>query len=372
MKSLLTILLLSSIFCFGQFDLKIQIKDPATDQPIPHCLVSLKDYVNGSTDFEGNLILKNLPVEKLEDTLRVEHLNYSFYHKPIIEHDYQFNGKQLIIEVPALYQAQVKYEIELPIAQSKKVKNDSIELVFYAEDDQGMSIPVHLKKNQKNLLARSSKEFHNQYIIKVPYDEITDGFIASTVSETSIASHYLFEANDWTCLNYLMYFPYYIRDDREIKILQAYYRDLNELKEIHKGQISELIEQIDSLNQVIFELKNPETPYITEEPVRPYPEEIIVFPLIHARPPGGAQFFEQIKNRYLAGLEVKYAGNITLKLTIKKDGSVKVKTLHKAIGTEEVESLLRQKLSEFKWYPAELVGRKYEQEIILTIEIIPA
>jgi hypothetical protein len=149
----------------------------------------------------------------------------------------------------------------------------------------------------------------------------------------------------------------------------------NRLERKHEQQVDSLQREIDDLGREIDRLKGIPVSYrgYYPEPVEEYPvEEVIYFVESDAIPVEELERFKSNIVSTLSNMTTKSSGNITIELTILKDGKVHSKVLHAAQDKSDVVMRLSNHLDQQSRKPATSSGRVMQTSTIVSINIGPS
>lgn len=366
----ITLMLLFPVICFSQVNqVEIELYD-ITDS------IDL-EYEKSSTIIKiGNRYKRTLPflgsfdvdkLKNLDDTLYVNHFNYSFDTLPIKYHDFVLTDKKLSVKVYAKPSYNYYYEKDLEVSYSRVTKNDSVVVkAFYPNHQNIFSIFLELN-NGKEYIFRKGKE--NLYYSTLHYDDLSNGFFQIDEKQ------FLFQAKKWFQTHYLISTLSQRPTQRENRLIQSYFDYAKKSEDKYKKLEQEARWERDSLISVIHRLQG-KAPFPVPE-IEPIETEFFDFVNQDAFPKiGFATFFENLQHYLIFenrrnGISryINYAGNITFELTILKDGKVRVHPLHQ-MKDDKLYKILLKYLRENQWIPAKRSGRVCNQTVVLSLNLI--
>lgn len=362
MKSWLLIFGLFPTICFSQIQyIDIEFYDITDTLSLFSKRVSYPDVIIGNTSLYK--YYHSTDFKNLDDTLFITHLDYVFDTLPMSYHDFTFRNDDILLKIYAKPFCKRYYEQYFNIARRKKTRNDSITLkVFYVECGDSSKITLYSNNGKQYIFEKSEHHSENRfYYHTLPYDELADGrFEVEYKGEIRL---FPFKANQWYQINYLTPELGQQPSEREKKLIQSYfdYAKNNQRKALDVK--NNFIKERDSLISVIHELRDeipPPLPPLEEEAE----EQIFTIVSHDAYPEGGfSAFFQYLSYNLIK--HTKYAGNITLELTILRNGDVKVQPLHRMLDSDELYFTLQSLLRERKWVQRH--RRSYTQKVILSL-----
>ncbi|WP_338767684.1 hypothetical protein WAF17_06310 [Bernardetia sp. ABR2-2B] len=301
--------------------------------------------------------------QNLDDTLFISHPDYVFDTLPMNYHDFTFQNDAILLKIYSKPFYKRYYEQDFNIARRKKTKNDSITLkVFYVGYGDSPKITLYLDNDKRYIFEKSKHHSENGfYYHTLPYDELTDGkFKVESEGEIRI---FPFKANQWYQTNYITPVLVQQPSEREKRLIQSYFDYVKNSQKKALDIKNSSVKEKDSLISVIHELRGEIPP-----PLPPIEEEIEeqVFTVVghDAYPMGGFKsFFKGMQSNL--SKHAKYAGNITVELTILRNGDVQVKPLHRMSDSDELYFTLLLLLRERKWIQGHRIS--YTQKVILSI-----
>ncbi len=361
-------------FGFSQFNLEIRAVNLEDNSSIEYVHYQLDGKSFYGTSY-GMAQFYSWDVSTLENNLKITHPNFRFEERPLYQHEYEVRGKYLYLTVYGHPWKKEHIDIKVPIAKSKKVKNDTIRIEHSNYDINASLAFLPLNKV-------SEKPAMHRIPFKWAYDNLGDGNFVLTNQNQQVEIP--FQKENWTqvaCLNPVET-EFHVR---ELHLIRKYFEERQnnlesrrEMERTHEKEKDKLQHEIDELNREIDRLNGKPLAYREDYPepeLVEEPEEELIFSFKNtaAAPLNGYEVFKAEINKLLSKLQVKYSGNVTVEMSIEKDGRVRVKSRHAGSDDkQEVLTLLNDHLVNQRWEPAEHQGRKFASKVILSLEITPA
>lgn len=375
MRKLICILFLLPFFGLAQFNVKITAINLEDNSRIPYVHYQV-GHITFSSDFVGRSHYGLLDVKYLDHTLQITHGNFKFEERPLFQHEYEVVNNTLILTVYGRPWKKKQISLDLALAKSKKVKNDTVR------------IPHGLYDVNALLSFEPSEEINTKNVTRlIPYKRVYDNLCDGNYVLTSDAGQEKipFQKENWmqtVCLNQPKERQY---SERELNLLKKYFLEIDAAKQLsytrereYEREKDHLQQEIDELNREIDRLKGVPVAYPPNdypEPVIEEPEAEIFMPIedTEATPINGYDGFISDVKHQLVNANVRYSGNVTLEIYIEKDGRILVTPIHTgSADKQEIIERLNDYLVGQRWNPAKFGGRAISYTVILSLNIIPS
>lgn len=373
MKKFIGILFLIPFFGFAQFHLEVTAINLENNEKI-----STVEFSIGSSSAVSNstksATFNWVSVHYLDEVLKISRIGFKFEELPLYQHEYWILGNTMFVSVYGRPWKQETITIDLPIAKSKKVKNDSVSIGCVFPDGNALisfAPALSIEKKRKRALAKLPP-------FTLPYDELTDGEFVVTYDD--FERKFPFRKENWPQVACLNIPEKELSTEKELHLLKLYFQEIESAKRQrqrmiwdHESEIDSLQQEIDELEREIDRLNGVPVAYRPAYPVpmeEPEVQELFLFVNSPATPPVDYETFEAEFKQQFADYSTQYGGNITIEFTVYKDGRIRAKAVHagsedKAILVDEIRRYLQSQ----RWHPAQVQGRNYTSEMILSINI---
>ncbi|MFK7784235.1 MAG: hypothetical protein AB8B56_03915 [Crocinitomicaceae bacterium] len=374
MRRIAYILFLIPFFGFSQFNMDITAINLEDDSQIPNVHFTI-GALGFSGDSDGRAKCGTLDTKYLEQTLQITHGNFKFEERALYQHEYEVVGNTLMLIVYGRPWKQKQINIDLALAKSKKVRNDTVHIDYgYHEMNALISFEPSSEINHKN--ATKLPPF------KRAFDDLVDGNYVLTFDYSEVRIP--FQKEDWTQM-VCFYQPKETHfAERELNLLRTYFNELEASERLrrkkereHLTELYDLQQEIDELSREIDRLKGIPVAYRPDYPEPIEMEEldevlIYSFENSEAEPPNGYDGFTSDIQQLLADVRVKYSGNITFEIMVQKDGKLKVSSLHsgsadKLIVLERIDDYLKYQ----RWSPANFQGLRIDFAVVVSLNVVP-
>ncbi|MCG8573871.1 MAG: hypothetical protein MI810_03210 [Flavobacteriales bacterium] len=350
----------------AQFSLGINVVESFSGDPIDNVQVEFAGRAAVSNE-AGKMYVHQLSAFNMDDTLFFGHPDYEFENRPFAAYDYLLlSSHELVIFVEAQEKHQNRIELTLPIAHKEKVQNDTVKLKVLCPNA-GAEVQYFGKNG--NLIHDFGKvNFQPKPLYaKIAYDLVEDGYFTARGNgyETTVS----FKKKDCFDAVYLVEEVEGI-DNRELELLKRYFRETKELEEEHWKEQRNLIWVIDSLKAEIAMLKGEPVEILPEEEplfYEPYPYLLAQNP---AQPKKGLDYFKERVMAQTEFMNIRTVGNVTLELTVSKDGRVYPSVIHAGKDKGDLVRKVFSVAKDMEWEPGVFAGKRIKDRVIISIEVV--
>ncbi len=360
MLKFILIFLLLPLQASADFDLRIQVKDVASNDPIQGVIVGLPSTSTIVTDRWGFARFKKVDLRALNDTMTLHHPDYHFDVNTIAEGEYDIVDKAIHLRIYGYKKMGNSYMMDVRIAKRKKSRNDSVYLSVFSNNDMKQ---VELLSPNGSRFNLSPKRY--SFYSKLAYDDIKNGHLITKYSSgnrrISGASLNLIEPSTYIGPKLSS-----LKDDSENNLLKQYFETLDKhkvdiwkMERAHNREIENLEDSISDLHDHIYYLKTgrrpvEEIPEIEPEPLEPAMREDLIHvfyedmsPLPEIGMGKALSNLEAILNQY----SVKYCGDILIKLSVNDGKIVRFDFVHSPKHLDVLREPIHNYLNSLKWRP---------------------
>lgn len=361
MKSILFLsTLVISFFATSQLRITMSIIDKTTDEKISYAVVAVGQDQYGYSSYNGEI---SLPANVfLDDTLFVSHPNFHFEKRVLSSYNGTIDANGDVHYKVYGYPSSTKVNIDLALATTNKVANDSIELHVFDFNPEGKLLLInnHQPKTKRffqhqdfeHSILISANDLHDGYFIKY------NGTHTDTIpfDRTKWNNTIIFNKNVLNPMNANQNISNYIYFQN--KQVKRFWKERNELNNT-----------IDSLANELIKCQGKDVAPLAPEPIAEAPVYLLYNSEI--TPSKSAIQIKSAIETFIGREKIKKQGILQFIVTTYPDGKSSVKSIGKVSEEHQmIKSLILRELKDIKWDYTNAI-KKIRHNIHYTFTIIP-
>lgn len=370
-----TLIFIVSINCFSQVNnIEVKLYDITDSLDMEYeqnaAIVKIGNKYRHALPFLGSFDAGNLT--DLEDTLYLNHFDYKFDTLPMKYYDFTFVDKTVLLKVYAKPSYNYHYSKDVAVSYSEVTQNDSVTLKAFSPNNiSNAEVILTLNNGEKHIFKKGKG---NMYFATLFYDDLENGWFQINTKNGN--ERFSFDKEKWYQTYYLTSLASQKPLKREERLIHSYFEHVKKSEEEYKRLERKTRQEKDSLLSVIRKLQGKDPAPVLE--LEPIEEDFFVFISQNASPKERfSSFFNHLQGYLIfenrrngIAQYAKYAGNITLELTVFKDGNVSIKPLHQMKNSDKIYSMLLKYIKKEEWTPATRNGRVCNQTIVLSLNLV--
>lgn len=366
MKLFLFFFLFLPLIANSKITFVFEVREFITQEPVKDVFIHL-DQQQTITNSMGLSEMQVFNKERLADTLKLEHIDYTFELIPLASYDFKTKDGRFVIKIMAFPKPSRCLSVKSVSEKRKKYpKNELVHLeVFTINQDQNKWILNN--GGQSFDITRDHTKDSAVLSTEMSPDEFDKGFY-SNIRKDSIPLDL-----DWHQANYLFYPRSKSKMQSQLNLLQAHMELIEKhdseiywLERKHWKEIDRMQMKIDSLISVILD-----EPYFSPiAPEEPVVEEEIYWGILER-----AQYFygeDELKKGILEiadRFESKYKGKIAINFEVDKRGQIKATKHWSTSEMEELVDQIKDHITRMRWTPARHNGKLIEDRFIVKVDL---